>query len=349
MIRQHVVWAALAAVAFASSGADAQTFPPGSRPPVVPASSVPAIHPLGVPGLVPVTAPTATPSVSGGSGGGLAPVAAPMANSAQPHHMNRPKGTVPPPPAVVDLQSGINATMGIAYEHTNRILTPFEHPEVKTNSTAAITVEGSIVYVSTNADDPISMFIHDHDRGDPAISLTLVPEEIPAVSTQVRLPGLESANGWGSAGNGSFRAMARAPSPASAELAHSFETSNPYVETLIALMKDLAHQRVPDGYSLQTLNGASPLMPQCSMPGLRLDPAQLLSGGEYEVLVARASNVGVMPVSVREDGCGEAARAVAAWPDRLVQPGASTEVYIVLARANEEGQHNQRPTVAGAR
>lgn len=350
-----------ALVSVLSHTAAAQSYPPGVRPPVMPANALavaapapapaPALRPMGVPGLGANTLVPPAPVNEGGSGGVITRTAAAPVAAPEPHRSNRPKGMIAPPPPVIQLQSGVNATMGIAYAHTNRILTPFEHPEVKTNSTAAISVEGPIVYVSTNADDPISMFIHDHGQGDPAISLTLIPEEVPAVSTQVRLNGMESAGGGFGGGGGEWSGPKRAPAPASAELAHTFETTNPYVGTLVAIMKDLALQRVPDGYSFEPVHGFTPLMPTCVMPGLRIEPAQLLSGTEFTVIVARASNEGVSPVEVKEDGCGEGARAVGAWPDRVVRPGGSTELYLVIARppVDDAGDQNVRPAVAGVR
>lgn len=340
--------ALLALVVSATSAAQSTAvLQPGARPPVASARPSDSLHPLGVPGLVPVSAPQAAPQQAPPPVGVIARTA-PAAIDQPARHSNRPKGLVSPPAPQIVLQSGVNATMGIAFDHPNRILTPFAHPEVKTNSTASISVEDSIVYVSSSSDDPISMFIHDHDHGDPAISLTLIPEEIPAVSTQIRLSGMGqdgTSPEWGHA--------AANPEPASNQLAHTFETTNPYVETLVSMMKDLAHGRVPEGYSFTALRGYSPLMPVCTMPGLQLQPAQLLGGSAFDVIVVRGSNVGVAPVEVKEDGCiGDRVRAVAAWPDRVVRPGSSTEIYIVMARPDTEGagsSESVRPVVAGTR
>lgn len=346
MIRMTLALVLATAVAVPYAGAQNAARPPGARPPVVPASSTPTLHPIGVPGMTPAApaAPAASPVASPD-----APDAAdPPAAAPHARRLNRPQGMVAPPPAQATVQSGVNATMGIAFDYPNRIVTPFAHPEVKTNSTASITVEGSIVYVSTNADAPVSMFVHDRGRGDPAISLTLIPEPIPAVSTRINIRGFDNDAADGLGG----RADASPAAPASAELAHTFETSTSYVATLVAIMKELARGRVPDGYSFRTLHGTSPLMPTCTMPGLALQPAQLLGGSAFDVIVARATNATVSPVTVKEDGCvGDQVRAVAAWPDRIVRPGANTEIYIVLVRpdAGDDDARNTRPTVIGAR
>jgi len=264
-------------------------------------------------------------------------------------HVNRPKGFVPPPPATMTLTSGVNATVAIAYGHVNRIVTPFHHPQVKTNSTAGISVEGSIVYVSASTDEPIGMFIHDAAHGERAVSVTLIPEDVPPVSTEIKLAGADPA--------GDIEPFA--PATAVAEdtalredtamngAADTRESDDTYVGHLVQVMKDLARERVPAGYSLEPVQGYLRIVPSCSMPGLRLVPKQAIVGHDFVVLVEVATNVVTAPAAINEEACGERARAVAAWPKRILAPGESSEIYVVVSRKDAEDRPNVRPSALG--
>lgn len=244
------------------------------------------------------------------------------------------------PPSVMTVNSNINARFGIALYHANRILTPFKNPEIQTSSTAGISVEQGIVYVTTDRADPISMFIY--DRADPtmALSLTLIPQEMGPVSTKVNLAGYE------------------APAPGAqyarssdGELANSFETEDAYVNTLKTLFKGLALGKVPAGYGLDVIRGGHPLMPTCNLPGVRFEPVQVLTGHAVIALVARATNYGYQPIEFAEGACRSSRLlATAAWPTSTIGAGQSVEVYIAVRAPDEGDAMPDRPSViAGGR
>lgn len=249
----------------------------------------------------------------------------------------RKKITAAPAPGLLDVRSGVNYRIGIAIGHTNRLLMPFKKPVVKTNSTATISVEGNIVYVSTTNEEPITLFIHEVGQGDPAVSLTLVPGEISPISSNVRIIGYE----------GPQNALeSNEDAPKSNEDARQYETTLPYVQTLTAVMKDLALEKVPDGYGLSNIRGYGAGVPRCSMPNLVLEPFQLLTGSELKVYVFRATNTGVSRAEVTEDRCGRV-RAVAAWPRRVLEPGQSTEIYVITSREDDVDPSTVRRSVVG--
>ena len=90
-------------------------------------------------------------------------------------------------------------------------------------------------------------------------------------------------------------------------------------------------------------------MPPCQMPGIRLSPGQLVSGAELLAIVVKATNVGPTTAEINEDACGDQARAMAAWPTRVLSPGQSTELYVVVGRPDAEDRSNQRPTLVEVR
>lgn len=245
-----------------------------------------------------------------------------------------PRETAKAPPPQLSVRPGVNAKFGVALAHVNRILTPFASVKVVTTSQASITTEGPIVYVSTNLPEPIGLFLHDTQDPTVAVSLTLIPSEIPPVSTALELEGQAK----------------RGPVLVSRneELATQFESGVPYVAAITTLLRELAHGRVPDGYGLEPFRDEHRgLVPRCDMAGISLTPGQLVSGAELLAIVMRATNVSQATVEVNEDGCSDEARATAAWPRRFLRPGESTEVYVVVGRPGEESTAAQRPSLVG--
>jgi len=239
------------------------------------------------------------------------------------------------PPAEVTMEPGKNASWVIARDHINRIVTPFAKPSLRTTSTASTSIEGSIVYIAAPTTDPISLFIFDESDPEQAISLTLTPQDNHApVSTRVNLIGWE-------------KERARSRLPANPEQALARERQHPYLETLAALLRDVARGQVPDGYGYEALSGEpQPGAPVCDMPGIHIQPLQRLTGADFQIWVARAVNTGHYSVAIQEERCTRTQlRAVAAWPLTTLNVGDSTELYMLVATPNDSEPSIPRPSL----
>jgi conjugal transfer pilus assembly protein TraK len=244
----------------------------------------------------------------------------------------RPRPSARRPGAEIEVEVGVNRTFAVAKAHINRIVTPFTEAKVVTTSAAGNKAEGGIIYGSTNTDESIGLFIHEASDPENAISLTLVPDDIDQVSTKVSVRGMRQSE----------RKATVAPTR---DVAQTFETASPYVETLTALMADLAHGRMPEGYGLEQADVTRSDLPNCRIPGARTVPAQVITGSELFVVVYRLTAMAA--VTVDESKCSEAARAVAAWPKRALRAGEETEVYAVFTVPSAEEAESIRPSVIG--
>lgn len=255
---------------------------------------------------------------------------------AGPQAQQRPRVDVRPAPAQLTVTPGQNTVVGIAFSHMNRFVTPFPNPEVKTTSVATIDVQGSIVYVSTNMSEPVALFVYDTADPEQAISLTMVPAEIPPVSTRITVSGY-------SRGAVPTPQLTRSPDAA------AFEDQAPYVEMITEVMRELAYRRVPSGYGLQALPAAGVSFPNCAVTGLSIEPMQVVTGSSLVVFVARATNRSSATVEVDEEQCANdpEVRAVAAWPSSSLLPGQSVELYVATALAEEPDADAIRPSVLG--
>ncbi|EBT3822543.1 conjugal transfer protein TraK, partial [Salmonella enterica] len=89
---------------------------------------------------------------------------------------------------LLTMKPGVNQIIPIAVGHPNRIVTPFSNPEIVSTSLTGATDNGqcgevcikeNVVYVATDKQYPVTMFITEKGSEAQALSLTMVPRRIP--------------------------------------------------------------------------------------------------------------------------------------------------------------------------
>lgn len=237
---------------------------------------------------------------------------------------------------VIRMQPGENVFIPIAVNHPNRIVTPFRNPQVvsttltsngKTGECGEICVRDSVVYVSTDKTYPVTAFITEGGREDIALSVTMMPRQIPPREVKLTVPEevMETLRFDGSAVGASRKAAA-------------WEASQPYVETLRTAFRTVALGSVPQGYVLRKVKSRDAL-PVCNHPGLEFDFAngQIVEGHNLSIHVGVMKNVADTPVEFREQRCGGwRIAAVTSWPLKVLKPSQATEVYVAVKREEEK-------------
>lgn len=219
---------------------------------------------------------------------------------------------------IITVTPGVNQIVTIAVGQTNRIITPFAHPQV---SSAAISggengeafVKDNVVYISTARTTPFSVFITDKGNEDLAISLTLLPRKIPSREVRLALSGTESQLVYAT------------------EEAETWEKSQPFVTGIKRALREIAMQNVPSGYQLSSIP-AGYRLPKCSAEGFAVDfsKGQLMAGSRLHYLVGKITNISAHTLEFRESTCGDYdIAAVAVWPYNMLEPGQSSEIYVV--------------------
>lgn len=230
------------------------------------------------------------------------------------------------------VRPGVNEIVPIAHGHLNRFVTPFAKAAVKTTDDMTTEVDGQVVYVASKSATKATMFITPEGRQSPAISLTLVPRDVPPRELVLSLPG------------GMMVGAAAKDNPGAAPQASS------YVEDIAATFKSVALQQVPQGYSYRPVQGGD-LLPTCVGPDVTYSfgGGQLLAGTNHDVYIGLVSNQGPRALELREQWCvtGHVV-AVAYWPRSLLQPGEKTEVYVMRRTvAAAEAAAPTRPSLLG--
>ncbi len=231
------------------------------------------------------------------------------------------------------MEPGVNQLLPIALGHLNRIVTPFSQPKVTTTSTGKTEVRDHVIYLATDEAAPVSLFITEDQNESQALNLTLIPRRIPPREVFLKLaPGV------------------RLPSNHANYQAQRWEVSQPYVQTIRALFRDLALGKIPQGYTLQPITHQT-LPVTCRQPGMAFyfSVGQRLVGHHLTVTVGIATNVSRYPLEFKEASCaiGDVV-AVAAWPHLALQPGQRTEIYLAQSQKQAYTPASQRPSLLEA-
>ena len=238
----------------------------------------------------------------------------------------------------VVVASGTNTLIPISRGQINRLVTPFDNPHIQTVSEAEISTSGNVIYVTTQDEKPVTMFVTPEDDESVAISLTLLPQGVPPIQANLILAknvqGL--ASGMPVTSSTNYSGQAR-----------KWERSQPYMDTLRSLMREMALGKLPRGYSFGALTSGNKI-PACAQPSLSFDfsKSQLIEGHDFRVFVATAENVSARTVEFDHGSCTHPHRAaVSAWPDEVLEPGQKTEVFVVTRVPTEVPQSSTRPSL----
>jgi len=246
----------------------------------------------------------------------------------------------------ITVQEGVNYIIPIAVSHPNRIITPFSAPEVVSTSLTGMKADGScgeicikdnIVYVATDKTTPVTAYLTQKGNQNFAISLTMVPQKIPP--REIRLT-LDENSAPGYAGGAMFNTGNKD--------AEAWETSQPYVETIKALLRSVALNQIPGGYNVRKIGGNTRNLPICKSNAVSVsfEGGQILMGHSLNVFVGVARNETAAPVEIKESMCGGwDVAAVAAFPAVVLEPGQKTEIYVVKKVGQKTEIQNYRPSL----
>lgn len=233
----------------------------------------------------------------------------------------------------INVTPGQNAVIEIARDQPNRLLTPFKSPRILTadlspgkgDACGEICARGSVVYVTTDQDKPVTLFITEENREDIAISLTLVPARVAPRQVEVILPNNVMDD---------LRSNGASRVGGDAEEAKAWERAQPYVEMLKESMREVALGKVPQGYSMRNVNNKD-AVPICRQQGLNVSfkKGQVIEGHDITIFVGTIKNTSNEPVEFNEQRCGYwNVAAVASFPLKVLKPNQMTEVYVAVKR-----------------
>ncbi|WP_027156646.1 TraK domain-containing protein [Methylobacter luteus] len=242
------------------------------------------------------------------------------------------------PDSVPGLQSGITLkpkpgrteSVIIAKGRLNRIVTPYPEPKVLTVDPVETKIDGSAVYIATDSEAPVSLFISDTETGS-ATSLQLAPQDM-AMPVEIRIEG--------------GPVQANSTEAASSKTDKLFRQDTPYITEMKAIMQNLGKQQIPQGFTLEEVTEELHGITFCHDPSLTYWPGQLLSGHESRIVVLIAQNNGASTAVFEEASCAsDDTMAVAAWPKVRLEPGEKTEIYLLMRLPDGKSGEEIRPAL----
>ena len=202
---------------------------------------------------------------------------------------------------------GVNELIPVALGHLNRIVTPFESPQVRTTSDAQTQIKGNVCICGHGTKNHRFHFTSLRlVREAPALSVTLVPRRIPPREITLAIDGQQ----WPIKGVVNRKAA-------------TWETAQPYVDSLRDLLRRLALNELPQGYDIR-LAGQTDTSPKCFQPGLKFGfkQGQIVTGHYFTVYVGLVESFADEPIEASEIAChAPDIVASAYWPRNILLPG----------------------------
>lgn len=219
-------------------------------------------------------------------------------------------------PIVIHATSGVNEMVPISAIMPNMIVTPFDKPDVVDMGGAQYKTVGKNVFVVPTKDGPIGLYIIDKENTNaPAISLTLVPNQIPSQNIIVQL---DSTYPKGKK-----------------DKAEDEDSASDYVDIMRRLMRKLAKGVTPNGYTEENMQGG----PEATMGVIRIIPEKRLAGAQTDIYIYRLVNAGKKSIELSEQSFYQkGVKSVAFFPNIKLDVGAMTKVFVVAGKvAPDEG------------
>ena len=232
-------------------------------------------------------------------------------------------------PVKLNVSPGQQQSITLSRLHLNRIVTPFSAPQIRTIDQADIRIEGSVIYLSSQQEEPFVVYITPHDSEAYALSLLVTPLDVPPKEIQLSL-----SKQW------------QQKLSKNREKAKRFEEAGDYQHAITEVLSALVKGKVPEGYELGKFHGAD--VKPCQQRGLTFDfsKGQQVQGHHFNVLIGTAKNHTEKPVTFHERNCqGRHTSAVAMWPKNTLHPGQRRELFILSTQAELDSTPALRPSL----
>jgi conjugal transfer pilus assembly protein TraK len=231
--------------------------------------------------------------------------------------MNRPRP--PSGPRHLEVHLGETLALGIAVGQVNRIVLPFEKPEIRTLNPATAEIQGHVLYIAPTDNQRIHLFVSDGAEGDASLALSLQPEEMSPREVILDLidestpPTQRSHSAAGTLTDEGGNEKTRAGS-----------------SDLASLLKTLALGQIPPGFRYR--NPLGPESIHCQQKGAAIQTRQVFEGGTSRVIVGVLRNGGKTPLNLDEATCLRMPdiTAIAHFPEGPLGPGQASEIYVVV-------------------
>lgn len=216
------------------------------------------------------------------------------------------------------VENGDTVRAVVALGQINRIVLPFEEPEVRTLDAATSEIQGRVLYIAPETETDVHLLVADARSAESALTLSLVPQRIsPRTLTLRMVPG-----GSDSPHEESFL---EPPRPVSS--VEQLPEGEPR-----ALLKALVRGEIPRGFQARPPRQSDLI--RCKNLPIRIRTLKVLEGQSQKVQIGEAENLSKEPLMLDEALCGEGPliRAVGSYPAGVLASRAKIRLYVLSER-----------------
>lgn len=217
----------------------------------------------------------------------------------------------------LDVQLGETVPATIALGQINRIVLPFDRPEIRTLNPSTAEIQGHVLYIAPVDPAKIYLYVTNADDPDMAIALSLSPQEIPPRELTLDLV---------------HAPVTPEPrfSPSRTEDAELSAEAGVLKDPTRHLLKILAMGQIPEGYRFRSPGAQESI--RCRQKHLLIQTRQVFEGSGQQIRVGVLRNNGKSPLSLDEESCTGSVpiQAIATYPSGNIDPGHEAEIFVVI-------------------
>ena len=225
---------------------------------------------------------------------------------------------------------GETVSASIALGQINRIVLPFDRPEIRTLNPSTAEIQGHVLYIAPIDPAKVNLYVTNADDPDAAIALSLSPQEIPPQDMTIALEAEPSRE-------------APRMNPGRVDTASGSLES---VDFTRSLLKTLAMGQIPEGYRFRQPESGETI--RCHQKHLLIQTRQVFYGRGAQVRVGVLRNNGKSPIQLDEETClgSTPIETVATYPSGPLLPGHEAEIYVVVLPENQSPSHRRPSLIA---
>lgn len=214
----------------------------------------------------------------------------------------------------------VQATLAIG--QVNRIVLPFDAPEIRTLNPSTAELQGRVLYVAPIDHETMHLYVSEARDPETSLALSFTPEETHPREIIISMA----------------EPIQMHPAEISPQVKGAFDEDQDsrLKDGLRQTLKTLAMGQIPEGYRLRNPEGRESI--RCRQKFALIQTRQIVESGNSKILVGVLHNSGKLPLELNEEAClgNSSIEAIGLFPAMPLRSGQESEIYMVLAPERKE-------------
>lgn len=234
----------------------------------------------------------------------------------------------------IEARPGETVQATLAIGQVNRIVLPFDAPEIRTLNPSTAELQGRVLYVAPIDHETMHLYVSEARDPETSLALSFTPEETHPREVIISL---------------AEPIPARPAESAPQTMGTTDEDQGSRLkDSLRQTLKTLAMGQIPEGYRLRNPQGRESI--RCRQKFALIQTRQVVESGNSKILVGVLHNSGKALLELNEEAClgNYSIEAIGLFPAIPLRSGQESEIYMVLAPEHKETSRT-RPNLINKR